>query len=210
MKSYILAMVFAGLKRRAASAAAVHRRLDASAKRTSVGKKDDFAAFFDGSRRADVSAVVVAGPVDASNPARCDKVRKLLLSQHRDPALIDTVIRSSLRQGVPPIITLGVIREESDFNRRAKSRVGAQGLMQLMPATVREMGVCHPYNARENVRGGIRYLKSIYNEFGAWRKAIAAYNEGPGALKKHKLFAETKKYVTDIRSYCPHLRQYLG
>ena len=104
-----------------------------------------------------------------------------------------------------------VIEVESCFDAYAVSRVGARGLMQLMPATAKELGVSEPFNARQNIRGGSSYLRKMMNRFdGDVKLALAAYNAGPGAVEKYKgipPYKETQSYVKRIlkkfRAYSP-------
>jgi len=104
-----------------------------------------------------------------------------------------------------------VIEVESCFDAYAVSRVGARGLMQLMPATAKELGVSEPFNARQNIRGGTSYLRKMMNRFdGDVKLALAAYNAGPGAVEKYKgipPYKETQSYVKRIlkkfRAYSP-------
>jgi soluble lytic murein transglycosylase-like protein len=95
-----------------------------------------------------------------------------------------------------------VIEVESCFDAYAVSRVGARGLMQLMPATAKELGVQEPFNARQNIRGGTSYLRKMMNRFdGDIKLALAAYNAGPGAVEKYKgipPYKETQSYVKRI------------
>jgi len=95
-----------------------------------------------------------------------------------------------------------VAQVESCFDRDAVSRVGAQGVMQLMPATARELGVADSFNANQNINGGARYLASMLRRFNYnHRLALAAYNAGPGAVEKHNgvpPFPETQQYVDKV------------
>ena len=109
----------------------------------------------------------------------------------------------ALRFGVPAALVLAMIQQESGFNPNAVSKVGAQGLMQLMPATARGLGVKNPFNPRENITGGVKYIKQMLDMFGGnVELALAAYNAGAGNVKKagNKVpnFKETKNYVKTI------------
>lgn len=112
---------------------------------------------------------------------------------------------ASRATGLPTALIDAVIRTESGYRPNAVSRVGAQGLMQLMPATARRVGVVNAFDPAENIMGGARYLRRMYDRFGSLTKAIAAYNAGPGAVKKHggvPPYRETRRYVaTVLRRY---------
>ena len=89
---------------------------------------------------------------------------------------------------------------ESGWNPSAVSTKGATGLAQLMPATARRLGV-DATDPRQNLDGGARYLRMMYDRFGSWRLALAAYNAGPLAVEKHDgipPYAETTNYVRSI------------
>jgi soluble lytic murein transglycosylase-like protein len=104
------------------------------------------------------------------------------------------------RHGIPSDLFLRLIQQESGWNAGALSHKGAMGLAQLMPATARGLGV-DPANPTENLEGGARYLKKQYQTFGSWRLALAAYNAGPGAVKKYggiPPYKETRNYVKII------------
>jgi soluble lytic murein transglycosylase-like protein len=78
-----------------------------------------------------------------------------------------------------------VIEKESEFNPRAVSRSGAIGLMQLMPETAEILGVKNPYNPRENIRGGVKYLRDLFNIFdNDLELTLAAYHAGPGIVRR--------------------------
>lgn len=113
------------------------------------------------------------------------------------------VVRSAAsRYGVAPAFLRAIIHAESAFNPDALSHKGAQGLMQLMPATAVDMGVGNAFDAAENIRGGARYLAKLLTRFHGDRElAAAAYNAGPGAVHKYKgvpPFAETRVYVKRV------------
>ena len=86
------------------------------------------------------------------------------------------------KTGLDPNLIRAVIRVESSFRTDAVSSAGAQGLMQLMPGTAREVGVDDPFDPHQNVRGGATYLKRQLQRFGDIRLALAAYNTGPGRI----------------------------
>lgn len=104
--------------------------------------------------------------------------------------------------GVDEAIVRAIIHAESSFNPNALSRVGAQGLMQLMPATARRFGVGDPFNAAQNIRGGVEYLAWLLKRFnGNVTLAAAGYNAGEGAVDKYKgvpPYSETQRYVQRV------------
>jgi hypothetical protein len=106
------------------------------------------------------------------------------------------------REGIDPSIFVALVNQESQFNLSARSPAGALGLTQLMPGTARSLGVRDPFDPVQNLRGGARYLKQQLESFGGdYRKALAAYNAGPGAVQKYggiPPFEETQHYVSTI------------
>jgi soluble lytic murein transglycosylase-like protein len=103
---------------------------------------------------------------------------------------------------IDPALVRAVIHAESGFNARARSPKGAMGLMQLMPATAREVGVKDAYAPEQNIRGGAQYLAGMLAQFNQdVTLAAAAYNAGPGAVGKYKgvpPYAETQAYVKRV------------
>ena len=125
----------------------------------------------------------------------------------RDRQKIETSILNSARKyDLPVNLIASVIRAESNFDVKAVSHAGAQGLMQLMPATARDLGVKNPFNIAENIDGGSRYLRQMLDSFdGDLKLALAAYNAGPEAVIKYggkvPPYLETQQYVQRVLRY---------
>jgi soluble lytic murein transglycosylase-like protein len=113
----------------------------------------------------------------------------------------------SREQGVSPVLVKAVIQVESGFNPSAVSPRGALGLMQLMPATARELGVHNPFHPEQNIRGGVTYLKRLLDMYDQdVTLALAAYNAGPGSVAKYGTvppYRETRDYVRRITRAAP-------
>lgn len=124
----------------------------------------------------------------------------------KTPSDYDEYIReaASLYQ-IPEALVRAVIRVESNFDSRAISRANAQGLMQLIPATAERMLVTDPFDARQNVLGGTRYLRVLANMFnGNLQLTLAAYNAGENAVIRYRgipPYEETQAYVTRVLSF---------
>ncbi len=113
--------------------------------------------------------------------------------------------RASRKYDLPSELIRGVIKAESDFQIRAESSAGALGLMQLMPLTAQELGVKDPFDIDQNIDGGSRYLKNMLERFGNdTRKALAAYNAGPGTVERYDgnvPYKETRQYVEKVLEF---------
>jgi soluble lytic murein transglycosylase-like protein len=129
--------------------------------------------------------------------------RKAPANPQAAPGLFEAEIaRLAAQHGVDPVLVRAVITCESGWNTDAVSRVGALGLMQLMPGTARELGV-DPRNPLQNLDGGIRYLASLLRAFKSTEQALVAYNAGPGFASRFAgghaaLYGETREFVKAV------------
>lgn len=117
------------------------------------------------------------------------------------------VSRLCEKYGVEKNLVMAVIDVESGFNAAAVSSAGAQGLMQIMPATGKDLNLSDPFDPMENIDAGIRYLKYLLDTFPDKRLAVAAYNAGPNAVKKYggiPPYAETQGYVQKVWARLKH------
>lgn len=114
------------------------------------------------------------------------------------------VAEAALTHGVDPRLVAAIARHESSWNPRCVSRAGATGIMQLMPETAQYLGVNDLYDARQNILGGTRYLRTLLDAFhGDLDLTLAAYNAGPGAVERYNgvpPFQETRNYVANVRA----------
>jgi hypothetical protein len=116
-------------------------------------------------------------------------------------SLTQWIRRYARKHRLDPALVSAVIQVESDFQRRALSASGAQGLMQLMPETAAELGVEDPFDGRQNIAGGTRYLRRMLDRFGSVEFALAAYNAGPTAVDRYDgipPYPETQRYVRKV------------
>ena len=123
----------------------------------------------------------------------------------------DDIKLLSQKHNVDPYLVKAVIKAESDFNPDAVSPKNAQGIMQLIPSTASDYGVSDPFDARENIEGGVKYLKDLLEYFeGDVELSLAAYNAGQGAVIKHGFtippYPETAKYITKVLKYYKMLK----
>ncbi len=135
----------------------------------------------------------------ASNDTTIDFSSYLKSSKNLD----EIYQEASQTYGVSVDLLKAMTKQESNFNPNATSRSGAQGLMQLMPATAKSLGVTDPYDAGQNIMGGAKCISQKLKEFnGDERMALAAYNAGSGAVKRYGgIPSYCKTYVNKVQSY---------
>jgi len=135
-----------------------------------------------------------------------ERVSTSRVEKKGEQSFSEIIKRASEKYSVDERLINAVIKHESAFNPRAVSPAGAQGLMQLMPATARALGVTDPFDAEQNIMAGTRYLRQKIDEFnGNLQLALAAYNAGSGAVRKYggiSPYPETQAYVKKVmKSY---------
>ena len=122
------------------------------------------------------------------------------------------IVAAATRYRIPSALVRAVMHTESNFNTNALSPKGASGLMQLMPATASDMYVKDIFDSRDNIEGGVRYLRVLANLFdGDMVKMVAAYNAGPEAVRKYggqvPPYAETQAYVRKVLQLYFHYKE---
>jgi soluble lytic murein transglycosylase-like protein len=165
--------------------------------------------------------MLAASPARAAEPASSDRKALVVRVDSRTGKLVRTVVaapvaaqikqpglaisemveQSAKAHDVDPLLVHSVIKVESNYNPYAVSSKGAEGLMQLTPATARMLGVSNSFDPRENIEAGVKYLKYLQGVYKDDRLALAAYNAGPGAVAKYKEvppYRETQNYVNQV------------
>lgn len=110
------------------------------------------------------------------------------------------IVKHSMELGIDPELALSIAKQESEFCHEKKSRYGAVGVFQLLPATAKKMGY-NPYYLSDNIKGGLKYYQLMYKKFGSVELALAAYNAGPGNVARYNgmpPFKETRTFVNQI------------
>lgn len=123
-------------------------------------------------------------------------------------AIKELIVKHSKEMGLDPAVALSIAKAESGFCQEKRSRYGAIGVFQLMPNTAKKMGY-NPYSVHDNIKGGITYYKMMYKMFGSMELALAAYNAGPGNVRKYNgvpPFKETRKFVSSIMTSYKHFQ----
>ena len=113
----------------------------------------------------------------------------------------ESIVKHSLEMNVDPALALSIAKKESGFRHELRSSHGAVGVFQLLPSTANRMGY-NAYYLNENIKAGLTYYKMMYKMFGSTELALAAYNAGPGNVKKYggtvPPYSETKRFVNQI------------
>ena len=113
----------------------------------------------------------------------------------------ESIVKHSVEMGVDPALALSIAKKESGFKHELKSPYGAVGVFQILPSTAKKIGY-NPYYLNENIKAGLTYYKMMYKMFGSTELALAAYNAGPGNVKKYggtiPPFKETRRFVNVI------------
>jgi len=113
----------------------------------------------------------------------------------------ETIIKQSLEMNIDPALALSIAKKESGFRHELRSKHGAVGVFQLLPSTAKRLGY-NPYYLSDNIKAGLTYYKMMYKMFGSTELALAAYNAGPGNVRraggKIPPYAETKRFVNVI------------
>jgi soluble lytic murein transglycosylase-like protein len=124
------------------------------------------------------------------------------------------IVAAAQKYGVDPALLAGLVKQESNFNPRAQSGVGAKGLTQLMDATARGLGVSDVFDPTQSLDAGAKFLGGLLKQFhGDERLALAAYNAGPGAVQKYggiPPYEETQRYVPKVLGYAAQFRRIIG
>lgn len=140
----------------------------------------------------------------------CNGIGSLIPKAEPPPEIVALVADAAARQGLDPALVLAIMRIESAFDPQARSPVGAMGLMQLMPGTAQRFGVVDPWDAAQNLSGGVAYLRFLLERYeGDVALAAAGYNAGEGAVDKYHgvpPYAETMAYVQALHSIYPKPR----
>lgn len=182
----------------------MHRRLDATVSRAAIPSRtgQNLSEGAPG-QKTEVLPNTKADPASEKTPVTA--IPQAVSAKAEKQAIQHAIQRAAERYNIPSDLIRSVIRCESNFKPDALSRAGAQGLMQLMPATAGDLGVTDPFDIQQNIDGGTRYLRQMLDRFeGDLENALAAYNAGPGAVSRYggvPPYRETQAYVEKVMRY---------
>jgi soluble lytic murein transglycosylase len=157
--------------------------------------------------------LLITCPAWAGIYSYTDEKGQLYVTYHEEGLTIKTkedgfdlfIKKLAEKHNLDPLLVKAVIKVESDFEVEALSRKGAQGLMQLMPQTARDLRVKDVWDPHHNIEGGVRYLRKMIDKFNNnWSLALAAYNAGPNKVKEYggiPPYPETQRFVRKVISY---------
>jgi len=182
----------------------MNRRLDALSSRVAIpSKKHENPSGSTSELNTSVSQKENAAPSSQKTPVAA--ISPTISAKAPREAIQHAIQRAAERYNVPSDLIHSVIRCESNFKPDALSHAGAQGLMQLMPATAGDLGVTDPFDIQQNIDGGTRYLRQMLDRFeGDIETALAAYNAGPGTVSRYggvPPYRETQAYVEKVMRY---------
>ena len=122
----------------------------------------------------------------------------------------DIIFREARKNDLSPELVAAMVHTESDFRRTLVSQKSAQGLMQIVPATARKLGISDPFDPQQNIAAGTRYFRYLLDRFDSETMALAAYNAGEGNVERFggiPPFAETKNYIVKVNRRTDRYRQ---
>jgi len=182
----------------------MNRRLDAIASRSAIRSKIDQPPPGSNPDRA-TQVSLDEKAVAASQKTAMAAIPQPLSAKAERQAIQHAIQRAAERYNIPSDLIQSVVRCESNFQPEALSHAGAQGLMQLMPATADDLGVTDPFDIQQNIDGGTRYLRQMLDRFeGDIERALAAYNAGPETVGRYggiPPYRETQAYVEKVMRY---------
>jgi len=214
MKISLLAVIFSLLALQAAAASAPGVAADGSLVlevKESANKPNSGDTLNDlQTLGTEVQAYIFRNRTRVWSPNYILQTRRAAWKPLSNPQLESLITKYSRYYGVDPSLIRAVMRHESGFNTQAVSPKGAQGLMQLMPSTAKDLNVSRPFDPRENIVGGVKYIKGLMASYGDLRLALAAYNAGPGTVQKYAgipPYRETMNYVKKVIRYYNEFKQ---
>mgnify|MGYP001482884530 FL=1 len=123
------------------------------------------------------------------------------------------IVQAARKYQLEPAFIHAVITAESSYQRNAVSSAGAKGLMQLMPVTAKRFGINDPFDAKQSIHAGTKYLYNLLKEFKTKKLALAAYNAGEGTVRRYNKqippYPETQRYVSKVMSFYRYYKEHL-